>query len=95
MWGGVGRVDFFMFILGNTFGVGRAKAADEIQKVEFLENEDSETCMNRRNSPHSTVPIKSNDKPAVFMEIRFSWCLGRKLASPRALSATFADSCSS
>ena len=31
----------------------------------------SETHMNQENSPHSTAPLKSNEKRAVFIKIRF------------------------
>ena len=33
-----------------------------------------EACMNRKNNPHSTVRLKSNDKRAVSRRTRFCWC---------------------
>ena len=47
----------------------------------------SETYMNQRNSPHSTVPLKSNDKRAVFIKIRFCCCNARACSARLTLAS--------
>ena len=50
-------------------------------RIDTLWKISSETCMDPKDSPHSTVPLKSNDKWAVFIKVRFCCCNTRNYES--------------
>lgn len=56
------RVDFAWLCQAARGGWAEGGRVVKMKKVEFLENEESETYTNQKDSPHSAVSLKGNDK---------------------------------